>query len=134
MVAKKKPRQFEIETVDVPIPTGDGELHLIEAKMLVLMPAGYSLQKLQGVLYSCLLRGAHGELMISAEYGAAMHNKTLQSSGGRAAYVQNYNPSVICTGFDNKKLPKGVSTIKVLREKLPKSPARAKKVKSGTRG
>lgn len=119
-----KPRQFEIETVEVPVPRGDSPTHLYEVKLLLTAPAGHSMHHVFGAVISWILRGSYGQAEILAAYGGGLKNKTLMSVEGRKAFQSGGR--VICMAFDNQPLPKGDSMMLVMREKRTRR-RRAKK-------
>lgn len=123
------PRPFEIETVTIPVPSGDSDRHLYEAKLLLTIPAGHSMSDVYGAIIAWILRGSHGKAEVLAEYGGGLKNKTLSSSAGRKAFRGS---GVICTAFDNKPLPKNDTRMLVMREKTSKKKTGAPKHVSET--
>lgn len=108
------PFVFDIETVNVPIPTGDGPRHLYEAKICFTAPAGYSMNDIHAFVFASLIHGSKGKLEVLAQYGGGLKNKTLMSPAGRKA---SNGRGMICTAFDNMPIPKNAETVMVVRKK-----------------
>lgn len=112
--APADPFVFDIETVRVPLPTGDGPRHLYEAKICFTAPAGYSMNDIHAFVFAALLHGSKGKLEMLAQYGGALKNKTLMSPEGRKA---SRGMGMVCTAFENMPIPKKDTTIMVVRKK-----------------
>ncbi len=134
--AEKAGYMFDIETVRVPIPAGDSDRHLYEAKIMFTAPAGHSMKDIYGAVCAWILRGSKGKVEVLAEYGGGLKNKTLISPSGRKAMFNGtgVRGGMICTAFDNMAIPRKDTTILVIRKKqeAPKNESK-KKVKRGTR-
>lgn len=127
---------FDIETVNVPIPQGDGPRHLYEAKICFTAPAGYSMNDIHAFVFASLLHGSKGKLEVLAQYGGGLKNKTLMSPAGRKA---SRRTGMVCTAFDNMPIPKSAETIMVVRKKggeglsAGATPIESEKPKKGAR-
>lgn len=115
--SKKAGYAFDIESVDVPIPKGDSDRHLYEAKVMFTAPAGFSMNDIYGAVVAVLLHGSKGKFQPLSEYGGGLKNKTLMSPEGRKL---SRGAGMICTAFDNESIPKKATTIKVIRKKEEK--------------
>lgn len=111
----KLPDDSPFEIVRVPIPEGKDERHLIEVKLQVLVPSGYSMNDVYGALKMWLVMGSEKKVEALTQYGGAITNKTLTDPQRRKSYQGGGR--MYCTGFDNERIPKTDTTVEVIRMK-----------------
>lgn len=105
----KKPAklpELKLRNREIDAPDGDSPDHLVEVKLVVLAPAGSSLDAVLTHVMSSVLRHPTQPLPVVNGYGAGVKNITLCKRGARGKFPGG---GMICTGFDNKsvaKLPK----------------------------
>lgn len=110
-------KELVLEAADVPVPKAKGPRHLFEVRLLLTLPAGSSVDAAHIAIIDWILCGSRGLAEVVVDYGAAIHNKTLQSPSDRSSYKDLYGLKMMCTGYDNVRLPKGAKKIRVLRKK-----------------